>query len=422
MAFHLHIVGLGVAHSAQLSVAAQQALDGAACVMGSLRQLAVVKTVLNGQHTEPLPALDQLPALIDQWQQKDVVVAILASGDPLYYGIGRWFGRRFDAQTLSFYPAVSSIQAACHQLGLSLQDVTVLSLHGRPVEKIRRVLKQQQTLVILTDQHSTPQVLAQECLAAGFEQSTLWVCENLGYPQQQLREFSAQDLAKDPLDVDPLHVTVIKIAGRGGVLPEFPGIPDTHFVTDAGSGKGMLTKREVRLGILSLLAPAKGDVAWDIGAGCGGVTVEWAYWNDVGQVYSIEHHPERLQCLQANVARFGVSSNVNIVEGHAPDVLSTLPSANKVFIGGSEGKLVTLLAYCWQQLTPRGVLVASAVTETTKQALMDFYHQRQQDGTATVETVQIAVSRGDQLAGHLLYRPHLPVTLFKFTKEAVDEY
>ena len=419
---HLHIIGLGVSEAAQLDLRAQRALQSARVVIGSERQLKVVADLIGEQQTLHLPPLLELEAQLEQWAAESIPsLVVLASGDPLYYGIGRWFGRRFSAAQLSFYPAVSSIQAACHRLGLSLQDVEVLSLHGRPLEKIRTQLKRNRTLVILTDKHSTPQVLAQECIAAGFPESELIVCEALGYSHEKVTAYTADLLEDSDLEFDPLHVTVIQVRGDGGILPEFPGIPDERFVTDKPDGKGMLTKREVRLAILSLMQVSKGDRVWDIGAGCGGVAVELSYWNPDSQIYAVEHHPDRLICLQQNRDRFGVVSNLNVIEGRAPDALNDLPNPDKVFIGGSGGELERLLDQVWERLPDGGVLVASAVTETTKQSLLAFYEARMHCGDAYSQTTQIMVSRGDQLAGQLLYRPSLPVTLFRFRKTAISE-
>lgn len=418
----LHIMGLGVAEQALLAPDAQQALADADMVIGSERQLQTIDHLLGQSMTYPLPKLARLKEKITSCAQEGMKsTVILASGDPLYYGIGRWFSRQYSDKQLRFYPAVSSIQVACHRLGLSLQDVNVLSLHGRPLEKIRNQLKRNSTLVILTDKHSTPQVLARECISAGFDVSRLSVCEALGYSHERVRTFSAEELVDLDTEFDPLHVTVICVRGAGGVLPEFPGIPDGNFVTDRPNGSGMLTKREVRLAILSLMQVCRDDLVWDIGAGCGGVSVELAYWSPDSQIHAIEHHPDRLRCLKSNRDKFGVVSNLKITEGRAPAILADLPAPDKVFIGGSDGELAQLLTLVWDQLPEGGVLVASAVTENTKQHLLNFYDARMRHGDSYNQTTQIAVNRGDQLAGQLVYRPALPVTLFSFRKASVDE-
>ncbi|UZE97485.1 precorrin-6y C5,15-methyltransferase (decarboxylating) subunit CbiE [Alkalimarinus alittae] len=417
---NIHIVGLGVAEETQLSPAAYSALMASDLVIGSKRQLDIIKPLLTKREISPtlqlLPKLAELKKLITSAADKKVVV--IASGDPLFYGIGRWFANHFALEELCYYPAISSIQAACHAVGLSMQDVEVLSLHGRPVEKIRSKLRKNQTLVILTDKKSTPHVLAAECAAAGFEQSTLWVCENLGYTQQQIRAFSVEELLnKKDLSFDPLHVTIIKTSGRGGVLPEFPGIPDHHFVTGAEPGKGMISKREVRMAILSFMQPGNEDVIWDIGAGCGGVAVELAYWNERATVYAVECHQERLRYLHQNQQRFGVVQNLKIIEGRAPEALHNLPKPNKVFIGGSDGTLKTLLTDLWQMLPVDGVLVASGVVEATKNQLQDFAETLNEQ---QVESTELAVKRGSLMNQKLDYVAKLPVAIFKFTKTGLS--
>ncbi len=367
-----------------------------------------------------MPPLSELKHQLKAYNNKQVVV--LASGDPLYYGIGRWFCQHFAREQLVFYPAISSIQAACHQLGLSLQDVTVMSLHGRPLEKIRTQLHGNTKLLVLTDKYSQPQVLAKECIAAGFTQSTLTVCENLGYQTQSIRSFSAEQLAQDTsLEFDPLHLTVIEVLGTGGILPEFPGIADTAYITGKSAGKGMISKREVRLVILSLLQPSTDDIIWDIGAGCGGVTVELAYWNEQATIFAIEHHQERLQYLSANCQRFGVTHNVNIVAGRAPEALANLPKPHKIFIGGSDGELTSLLETSWQILPIGGVLVASAVMETTRSQLVHFVETT---SSAIVESVEVSIKRGelhsDGAGKKLQYQSRLPVEIFQLKKCAPE--
>ena len=406
----IHIIGLGVAEFAQLTYQAEWALQDAEIVIGSERQLETVRRFTGKslilEEEIILPPLSELEDLLASHSGK--CIAILASGDPLYYGIGRWLSQRYSVDEISFYPAVSSIQAACHSIGLSLQDAEVVSLHGRPLTTLRRHLAQHQNLVILTDKHSTPQALALECQQAGFDESLIWVCEKLGYREQQVRQFAVSELLIDKEDdsslvFDPLHVTIIQVNGQSkdlstSYLPTFPGIPNAHFITDAEAGKGLITKREVRLAILSLLQPAPGDIGWDIGAGCGGVAVEWALWNPLGQVHAIEHHDARLICLGENRDRFGVFNNLKIVAGRAPDVLSELPTANKIFIGGSDGELSNLLDMLWESLPNNGVIVASAVMESTRSCLINFSENlrlnEQLDGD--VETLQIAVSRGGE--------------------------
>ena len=214
-----------------------------------------------------------------------------------------------------------------------------------------------------------------------------------------------------------LYMFLLLLCGENkGYLPEFPGIQDADFETGELGSKGMISKREVRLAILSLLQPSRDDVIWDIGAGCGGVAVELAYWQPQASIYAIEHNQARFDCLLQNQQKFGVVSNLKTSFGRAPEVLSDLPIANKIFIGGSDGELPHLLDSLWEKLPEGGQIVVSAVMENTKSQLLDFYNKRSEFNDSELETLQIAVNKSRSLAGQLAYQPALPVSLFSFIK------
>ncbi len=404
----IQVSGWGVGQPPRLSAQARQALTAATEVIGSARQLDSLAVA-----AEQRVLLPKLEALLAHLRCAEAEVVVLASGDPLHYGIGGFLSRHFERDRLTFHAGLSSIQVLCQQLHLSQQQVEVVSLHGRPLITLRRHLKKGRRLVILSDAQSQPQHLAQACLDAGFGNSSLWVSERIGYPEQRLSSFSVAELLEQELEFEPLHLSLIEVAGCGGVLPEFPGIEDQNFVTDGERGQGLLSKREVRLAILSLLQPASGELGWDIGAGCGGVAVEWALWNRGGKVLAIEHHAERLAALAQNRSKFGVVENLELVAGFAPEALMGLPRPDKVFIGGSGGQLLEILQQVWVRLGDGGVLVVSAVTEESRLALLQFGRSMPE---LESESVQISVARRGALAGQSLYRPQLPVTLFKWVK------
>ena len=404
------VIGLGICQPPLLNAKALSALGSCDCIMGSPRQLesmAHAQVVANQSRTQPASlCLPKLKHIAHEIKGFDHVV-ILASGDPLLFGIGKYLQSEFGDQ-VTCISGVSSLQGACELTGLSLQDAQLVSLHGRPLNHLKRHLQPHRTLLILTDQNSHPQAIAKVLVAANLGLSKIHVCERLGYEDQNQQQFIAQDLATNLTPFASLHVTVVRTLGIGHVMPNFPGIADAHFVTDGESGKGLLTKREVRLNILSLLQPAPQDIAWDIGAGCGGVAIEWALWNPQGQVYAIEHHDQRIACLEANKEAFGVSANLSVIQGRAPDCLKELPFPDKIFIGGSGGELGRIMQLAWQLLKPGGRLAASAVTEPSKAALRQFsLHIEQQPA----DYLQVAISRHDTIAGQDLLRPALPVTL-----------
>tara|TARA_B110000259_G_scaffold46582_1_gene54211 strand:- start:2060 stop:3322 length:1263 start_codon:yes stop_codon:yes gene_type:complete len=409
------VIGLGICQPPLLNAKALSALGSCDCIMGSPRQLesiAHAQVVANQSRTQPASlCLPKLKHIAHEIKGFDHVV-ILASGDPLLFGIGKYLQSEFGDQ-VTCISGVSSLQGACELTGLSLQDAQPVSLHGRPLNHLKRHLQPHRTLLILTDQNSHPQAIAKVLVAVNLGLSKIHVCERLGYEDQNQQQFIAQDLATNSTPFASLHVTVVHTLGIGHVMPNFPGIADAHFVTDGESGKGLLTKREVRLNILSLLQPAPQDIAWDIGAGCGGVAIEWALWNPQGQVYAIEHHDQRIACLEANKEAFGVSANLSVIQDKAPDCLKELPFPDKVFIGGSGGELSRIMQLAWQRLKPGGRLATSAVTEPSKAALRQFSLHVEQQPT---DYLQVAISRHDTIAGQDLLRPALPVTLMCWHK------
>jgi len=408
----IQVIGLGISQPPLLSNPAQQALAQAQAVFGSARQLQSVGGLLAG-HCEQreLPKLSLLKEQLQAYEQ----VVVLASGDPLLFGIGKFLHQQFPQQ-VTCYSGVSSLQGACQLTGLSLQDAQLVSLHGRPLSSLRRYLQAKRNLLVFTDQYSQPQHLAKTLAAVNLQDSSLHVCQRLGYEDQQYQRFSVSELLTSQQVFDPLHVTVIETRGPGGVMPNFPGIADTQFITDGKTGHGLLTKREVRLAILSLLQAGPGQVGWDIGAGCGGVAVEWALWNPHGQVHAIEHHAQRFSCLQANRDKFGVIQNLHTHQQRAPQALTNLPAPDKVFVGGSGGDLQDIMRTAWQALKPGGRLLASAVTEQSKATLLHFGDTI---GADTAEFMQVSISRADKLAGHDLLRPNLPISLICWDKPYV---
>ena len=414
MASKIHVIGLGVESGGRLNINAEIALQRVEVIIGADRQIKWLRDMMSSKVSLPpgvvLPQMSELESLLSDYPGE---VAVLASGDPLYFGIGRWLGQHCAEGQLQFHGAISSIQAACCRLGLALQDCTVLSLHGRPLSSLNRHLQAGRTLIILTDQFSQPVDLARACIDAGLGESTLWVCEKLGYADEQVHQIQVERFDSFAVkEFADLHVSVLKLKGKSGLVPAFPGIDDTALVTDGKPGEGMITKREMRLQVLSLLQAGIDQTVWDVGAGCGGVASELALWNPTVRVIAIEQNVQRLECLRANRERFG-NFNIEIVAGQAPHALAELPKPDRVFIGGSGGELKVLFDCCWTRLADGGVLVASAVTDASRKQLQAIALVMQ---AVKVQSIEIAVNRGELLDGQWQQQAKRPVTLFRFDK------
>lgn len=422
----IHIIGLGVAeenNQTHLSTAAQQALDNCPIVMGSKRQQQLVTHYLRPEQqlfNYPSPFSELCP-LLQQYSQQNI--AILASGDPLFYGIGTWISQHFQPKEYCFYPNISSIQIAFARIKQAWQTAQIISLHGRALVSLRPQLRNRSWYALLTDQYSQPCHIATELIQQGFGQSKLWVCAALGTEEESVQAFDCQSLLQTSQSFHPLHVTLVYTQGQAHYLPSFAGIEDRHFETGRAAGKGMITKKQIRLAALSLLQTQRDDIAWDVGAGCGGMAVEWAYWHLHSQLYAIESHKERLHYLEMNRQKFGVVKNLHIVTGSAPQALALLPQPDKIFIGGSNGAMLEILAYCWQRLKTVGCIVISCVTEECKYEVMQFIHRINLDQNNSepqivihIEQLSLAVSHAESLANKSVMRPQLAVQLIKISK------
>ena len=405
----IDVVSLG---TGELGESARNQLEEAEMVVGSQRQLDLVATICRGAENIVLPSpVSELPTLLNQLDASRV--AVLASGDSLFFGIGSLLLKTVERDRLCFFPNISSFQHCMHLIGLPWQDAEIISLHGRPLSSLRRRLTPNTLLGIFTDQINTPVIIAKELVAQGLDNATVWVGEALGTEQQKLTQFSARTLSVDEKTFHPFNVVVVKTSATKPGLPVFPGIPDHLFSTGTKPGFGMISKREVRLAILSLMQPAPEQVAWDIGAGCGSVSVEWARWNPRGNIYAVESDADRVQYILANCERFGVEQNCHVINGTAPEKCDGLPAPHSVFIGGSSGNLEQLLKFCWSQLLSDGILVASAVTKESGEVLNQFAEQQRTANNA-VEWVEIAVEKN--LPHSDEKRSLLPVLLISCTK------
>jgi len=403
----ISVVSLGCDRLSALTSIAIQAIREAQVIFGSphhFREIEDIET--KAEKIVFASPFSNLGSQLDTQQSKRVVV--LASGDALYFGVGKYLTRIVGSNRLTFHPNISSVQACFHSLGLPWQDARVVSLHGRPLNSLRRHLANGRLIACLTDAKSNPGAVARELQIQGFSGSRIWVCEAMGSPQQQVSEYVVDELATSNSRFDKLNVCVIQLIGGQVLLPSFPGIADHLFSTGAKPGFGMISKREVRLIILSLMQPTPGEIAWDIGAGCGSVSVEWAYWNETGQIFAIENEPARVEHIKINSERFGTDHNLSVIEVAAPAGCDDLPDPDCIFIGGSRG-LEEMLEYAWRRLRWGGKLVASAVTETSRLALAEFM-----SGKHEIEQIDIQVSKN--LPVSLESRTLKPVLVAKCVK------
>jgi precorrin-6Y C5,15-methyltransferase (decarboxylating) len=402
----LSIVGIGEDGWDGLSPAARAAVEGAAILYGGSRHLDLVPVVAGQERLPwPSPMTDAFPGLIARRGQR---VCVLASGDPSWYGVGATLSRLVPAAETTVIPSASAFSLAASRLGWPLQDCRCLTVHGRPLEQVVPHLQPNARLLLLSWDGTTPAKLAALLRARGFGASRLTVLEAMGGPRESRLEATADAWSAERVaDLNTIALDCVPAPGAR-VLPLAPGLPDDWFEHD-----GQITKREVRAVTLSFLAPRRGELLWDVGAGSGSIGIEWMLSDPANRAIAVEHHPERIARILANAANLGVPG-LQLARGKAPAALDGLERPDAIFIGGgltADG----VLAASWNALPPGGRIAANAVTLESEAVLIDA-HKR-----LGGELTQISVARASAVGGFRGWRAAMPVTLWRAEKPYTEK-
>ncbi|MGK5678393.1 precorrin-6y C5,15-methyltransferase (decarboxylating) subunit CbiE [Actinoplanes sp. URMC 104] len=395
------VVGIGAGGWPDLGRTAQDALARAGVVLGSPRQLDLLPApdVPGRRVPLPSPLLPALQRLIDE--HAPAGLAVLASGDPMFHGIGATLVRLVGASRVRVLPHPSSAALAAARLGWPLATTEVLSLVTADPATVRRALNPGRRLLVLARDASTPALVASLVAAAGFEAAGITVLSQLGGPGERIVSGRAGSWDEPP--GDPLNVIAVDCGPDGPRTSVVPGLPDAAYETD-----GQLTKREVRAVTLAVLAPVPGELLWDVGAGSGSVGIEWMRSHPACRAVAVESSPDRLATIRANASALGVPG-LQVIEGRAPAALEGLPTPDAVFIGGGltgDG----VLEACLTALRPGGRLVANAVT-VESEAVLAAAHAK-----LGGELTRLSVSRGSPVGGFTGWRPMMPVTIWSVTR------
>jgi precorrin-6Y C5,15-methyltransferase (decarboxylating) len=359
---------------------------------------------------------DQPLELIAQLKPHAAAV-VLASGDPLWFGIGRILIQGLGADRLRFHPAPSSLQLAFARLARPWQNASWISLHGREPEALATRLQQRpQALAVLTDPtRGGVSEVRQILRASGLEQAYgLWLCERLGHPGERVQRLAPA--AALPADLDPLHLVVLLAEAPAPQPPEdlpLLGIADGLYQQHPDR-PGLMTKREVRIQLLADLdLPAQG-VLWDLGAGVGSVGLEALRLRPSLQLWAVEQRGGSAELIHSNAQRLGVAP-AGVIEGRAPEALADLPDPDRVLIGGGGRERTAVLAAVLQRLRPGGVVV---IPLATLEALAELRPVLEQAGLQ-VSISQHQAWRGAPLADGTRLAPLNPVLVLRGQSTAV---
>jgi precorrin-6B C5,15-methyltransferase / cobalt-precorrin-6B C5,C15-methyltransferase len=387
----LSVVGIGDDGLVGLSPVARSCIDQAKVLVGGKRHLAMLPNDPRPQIAWSGPIAATLTQILEYHGQP---VCILASGDPMCYGIGSTLMRQVDRAELQIFPAPSAFSLACARLGWPLPEIETLSLCGRDPTFLNALLYPGARILILSADRQTPAIVAAQLQLQGYGQTQITVLEHLAGPQERLITGLAADWSVEVADLNTIALLCPTDAPRRS---RFPGLPDSTYMHD-----GQLTKREIRAMTLSTLAPIPGELLWDVGAGSGSIGIEWLRYDRRNQAIAIEPHPDRRQNITTNAQILGVP-NLQIIAGKAPDALHNLPTPDAIFIGG--GLTVPgVFETCWAALRSGGRLVANGVTVETEQRIFEL--QKQYGG----ELNRMAIQRAEPVGKFLGWKAMAGVT------------
>ncbi|MQA56483.1 precorrin-6y C5,15-methyltransferase (decarboxylating) subunit CbiE [Pseudomonas piscis] len=395
----LTVVGIGEDGFKGLGRNARHALLGASRIVGGQRQLELLPACIRGERQLWPSPFSLEPVLA----QRGTAVCVLASGDPMFFGVGASLARQLPAEELLILPAPSSCALAAARLGWPLQEVVSLSLVARPLAALNAHLANGLRLLVLSNDRHSPAAVAGLLRERGFGPSRISVLEHLGGPLERRIDGTADDW-QDPAIAD---LNLLAIDCRASLdaprLSRLAGLPDSTFAHD-----GQLTKRDVRAMTLARLAPMPGELLWDVGAGSGSIGIEWMRAHPSCRALAIEADAGRQQLIEHNRDTLGVPG-LQLIRGSAPQALAGLERPDAIFIGGGVTR-DGVLATCWERLKPGGRLVANAVTLQSEMTLMDW---RQRHGG---ELTRIHVAQAQPLGEFDTWRQALPITLLELHK------
>ncbi|WP_281885181.1 precorrin-6y C5,15-methyltransferase (decarboxylating) subunit CbiE [Paenibacillus sp. YYML68] len=395
------VMGIGDDGRQGLPSAYIERIEASELLVGGERQLQFFDSYAGEKLT--IGAGLALSALAERLAAEERTVVVLASGDPLFYGIGGYLAGKLPGR-VEVYPALSSLQLAFARIGDSWHDAAIVSLHGRPIQGLAQRIDGRRKVALLTDERNHPGEIARYLLEFGMTEYELFVGEHLGGDQERTGWYSLNDAAALADDYfAPLNVVVLRVrAGRGaagaaggavqtdsttagaaiasGIATDSVGTATSASTAAAKAGrttawplgiddaefaqrkpdKGLITKREVRVLSLAALGLKPDSIVWDIGTCTGSVAIEAARLCRDGAVYAIEKNEADLANAIANSRKF--RTDITFVHGKAPEGLEAFPDPDAVFIGGSGGELRELLALCCSRLRPGGTIVLNAAT------------------------------------------------------------
>jgi precorrin-6Y C5,15-methyltransferase (decarboxylating) len=390
----IHIIGVGNDGLAGLTSRARELITSADLVLGSDHALELIPEVRADRIRIGSDLAEIVRTLEANLGRKRMVV--VAAGDPLFYGVARYLCDRLGKDRFDVLPHVSSMQLAFARVKESWEEAYLTNLANHPLETVLDRIRTAEVVGLFTSETESPPRIARELLARGLDYFRVYVCENLGGPDERVTQGELADI--QDMEFAPLNVMILKRKpGRPDQQRRTTrfrrfGNPDDVFAQSRPKS-GLITQAEVRAIALAELDIQPASVVWDIGAGSGSVAIEAAQLAEPGMVYAIEQDAADYHLILANAEAFGVR-NLKAVHGTAPAVFNGLPAPDAIFVGGTGKEVARLLEAAYAALRPGGRL---AVNIATLESLTATYATLRHLA-GSVRALMVNLSRGvDQL-------------------------
>ena len=400
----ISIIGITPAGAEELNKKALAAIQSDEAIFGGQRHFKLINSVIP-KHITCLSwksPINRSFSQIESFRGKKVV--ILATGDPMVFGVGETLSRHFDTNEILVIPAPSAFSLVAARLLWSLSEVNCVSLHGRPIISIRAYLADGKKIIALSHDASTPQKVCKHLTQLGYGKSICTVLENMESDFETITTNTAEKWT-EPCSSD-LNTIAIEIRGNkeakrfaGGI-----GLPDRAF-----DNSGLITKKELRILTLSALQPNLGQLLWDVGAGSGSISIEWLMANYNNRAIAIEKNASSCNLIKENASALGVP-NLKIEHGEAPNALNILPDPDAIFIGGGLTNQ-NVLETCWSRLKMGGRLVANTITTSGEQKINKFSREKK------AKMTRILISRSGPMGNHIGWRSLNPITQIEVIKK-----
>ncbi len=391
----VHVIGLGLSRQ-DLTLKHLKIIESADLLVGGQRHLDYFR---NTDVEKRVITRDIASVIRDIKERMDAhKIVVLASGDPLFYGIGTTLVKALGPDRLVIHPNVSSPAAAFAAICEPWEDARLISFHGRVVENLEDIIRSSHKIAILTDGTHTPGWLAGRLISQDMGNFTAHVFECMGSDKEKIYSFDSLDsLVDHPFEMPNIvllkqnndsqenaaaHETLpgqdIVVAGQGDGdfcgapgVSIYPGMPDDQFYHE----NGLITKSEVRSVVLSRLKlDADHYTFWDLGAGSGSVSIEVSRFLRRGRLFAVEKNENRIPLIEQNIEKFGVS-NLTVCHGKLPHLLGDLPDPDRVFVGGGGKNISEIIEIAGKRLSPDGVIVVNTVLLQTMNMAVETFKQ-----------------------------------------------